>query len=892
MTESEQMRRCASLPIGSNWNAAEGMSMGSSLVKALVLTTPRNQRRPRSRPSVLQPLQPFSPSGNARAATAPHGQRRVEQGEELPSPTAARAPQTAPATPAGQASPAAASGMGRRRSPSTSKREGGVPGIGSDSSKTSFWASGATLGGRPDTAGSGQSELEGNSDGDIKGNTVSELSKLRKRLHQQACELQKTRDALEFAERELRQSRSEADDLRLKLTSLERLDRTKSAELLEERRKNDELSKQVKEMSANMLSLCGNLSSSGHGGADSNKAPAPSSTFADVSGLRKRCFKLVQQNTELTVQARLLRRQKGWAEAKARVLQNEVTRVYLGTHDQVKDARQLDDEFQQEFDAAQSGNVISNQAEIYQMLLPMHLKHQEAVIDFLTHITHTHGHDIHGFLQSSKVFSDGIRNECLNGLSSEFYLLWRRNRQLPSLLRSVERIVHLSDLEQAFESFSSETQSLLGCGYARIWVVDRTRHCCWTCRREGDDTQTDTLSLPRGSSAADLQGASLVAAAYATQKPVIVSDAREDVRYRADTDAGLDGHVKSLAAVPVMRHNKVRVVLQAINKLKEPQFDADNDIRILRLIGKVSMEVLQVCETSSAKSVNSQRKDSLLQLLNDHIPCNYPAAPLHALDLGLHEIFGSQATALHLVETGDVEKTCRIVLDRQQRKITKIPCDSLKGIVGYVAKKLNPYSLTYSQLEKSRYDPAVDLPAPDRTVIHTVPICEGSGCAAVCQFVCMEKERMIVSDDGSYNPHNTSHFRLLSILLSFVQKHLYVINEEDVPPPKKAPPPKESEGTKEVVSESEKKAAEKEPKKSIDSDDDDEANVEGHVYGNIRRRHDPGQHPHTKGGKLAPSAAARGSLNKESVDSLLRDRFKKTVSAATIPLDEPDDPAP
>merc|ERR1711988_1110703 len=106
------------------------------------------------------------------------------------------------------------------------------------------------------------------------------------------------------------------------------------------------------------------------------------------------------------------------------------------------------------------------EAQIYQLLNPCHSGHHEAVIDFITHITHTSGQDIHGFLQSSRVFNEAIRNDCLSGLAKEFYAIWRRNSTLPHILRSVERIVHLQDYLAAFESFSSEISSLLGCAHA------------------------------------------------------------------------------------------------------------------------------------------------------------------------------------------------------------------------------------------------------------------------------------------------------------------------------------------------------------------------------------------------------------------------------------------
>jgi len=610
-------------------------------------------------------------------------------------------------------------------------------------------------------------------------NTRFELVRLRKRLHLQACELQGVIEELEKTQRELRHARAEADEMRLKHSNLERIDRVKSTELLEERRKNDEMSKQVKEMSANLLSLCGE----GY-------------TDKEGSGLRKRCFKLVQQNTALTVQERLLQRQKGWAEAKARVLQNEVTRVYLGVHDQVKDANELEAATEREY---AEGKYPGEEAQIYTLQLPADWKHQETVIDFLTHITHTHGHDIHGFLKSSRVFNEAIRSDCLSALAHEFYELWRVSHQNPLILRAVDRVIHLSDYLAAFSNFSVEVEKLLCCAHAKVWVVDRFRHCLWTCLRVGDSSKTLTCPLPRGKS--DLTGAGLVSAAHTLQKPVNVTNAAEDPRFRADTDADIDGIARSCLCVPVAHNKKVSVVVQAVNKTREPHFDPTVDVRILRLLGRVSMEVLQVCETSSAATMNTKRKEALLQLFTDTLPCTCPSQLLYVLERGLELTFLSQAAVLHLVIRrscenenqkpegtqshgraprshsqcgGYAECTARLALNRHELRVALAPPQPAKGIVGHVAKTLNQFSVGSSQLEGSWYDPAVDLPMSEHQVLHTVPICEGAGCAAVCQFICVEKERDIISDDGAYHPENTSHFRLLSLLLTFVQKHLYV----------------------------------------------------------------------------------------------------------------------
>jgi hypothetical protein len=719
---------------------------GDLMRKALLLTTPRRQKHRRPRPQSNLHLQPLSDGRTCShlqplALASPQGNAKGASGVLVNS-------VSAPAL-VGQPRPPS---IGSRPSPQNASGESFYSGK-AKSSASNFRAPK-----KPASAGSADLSDTGGSDSEGASGVRLELVRLRKRLHKQACDFQATKDELSRVKNELWSARAEADELRLKLTNLERIDRTKSSELLEERRKNDEMTKQVKEMSANLLSLTGSL----EGGQEG-------------SGLRKRCFKLVQQNTALSMDKRLLQRQKGWAEAKARVLQNEVTRVYLGVHDRVKDDTELEQVMQHEFIDRQ---FPTDEAQIYQLLIPCESVHQEAVIDFITHITHTGGQDIHGFLQSSRVFSEAIRNDCLSGLAKEFYATWRRNATLPHILRAVERIVHLQDYLAAFESYSAEITSLLGCAHAKIWVVDRIRQVMWTCVRDGDSSKTLTLKLPLGKNA-DLTGHGVATAAYLTQKPVNVSDAREDPRFRPEEEAGPDGHAKSLICVPITRVAKqggkpqVRVVLEAVNKLQEPHFDSDRDGRVLKLLGKVSMEVLQVCEKSSGDTLNTKRKEAMLQLFTDHTPCVAPATLLSALERGLAEMFLSQGAALHLV-SGNA--TMYVTMDKHsQKKLQHVYCEGMKGIVGQVAKNMNANTLLASQIEGSKYDASVDLPVIGRTAIHTVPILEGTGCLAVCQFICTERERMMNNDDGAYHPENTSHFTLLNKLLTFIKKHLDVV---------------------------------------------------------------------------------------------------------------------
>lgn len=616
----------------------------------------------------------------------------------------------------------------------------------------------------------------------------AELIRLRKRMHHTNCELQRMREQYELAQRDLWGVRASNDELRLKYTSLEKLERVTSAELLDERRKCDELSKQVKAMSQNLMSIMGQQ----EGGSDNKK---------DITGLQKRCFKLVQQNTALTVQSSLLRRQKGWAEAKARVLQEEVTAVYLGIHDQVRSSAEIERDTSREFTQRQqlatNGLMPPDGAQVCKLLMPFAYKHREAVIDFCTHVTHTCGNDVHGFLNSSRVFSEGIRNECLSGLGREYYAHWRLMRQLPLVLRATERLVHLGEYLEAFEGFARETSDLLGCGLTKLWVVDHFRQVLWTCYRSGEEVKTLELVLPKSSADGDLAGQGLVVAAAVSQKVVSVPDASTDLRCNHSLDAVSGRTARSVLCVPVMHKGQTKVVFQAMNKLEEPDFDAENDAKLLRLLGRVSMEVLQVCQSNTTQSAFTKRKEALLQLFNDFVPCQTAVQLMHALEKGLRELFLTQVAALHLVTgrsrpldqqctvhiqvdtAGGAKKVAPSMMGRRRSTIVhRVETQGLRGIVGASVRSMQNLTFAYSQIANSPYDSEVDLDMTERTVLHTVPIMDASGPLAVCQFLCPDRVQSVVSDDGTFRPDNMQHMRLLQFLMKFVQKHIDIIDRD------------------------------------------------------------------------------------------------------------------
>jgi len=635
-------------------------------------------------------------------------------------------------------------------------------------------------------------------EGDSSLTARAELMRLRKRVHLQACELQWKRSELDMAQRKLRQAQQAHDELRLKHSNLERIEQKTSGSLLVERRKNDELSRQVAAESQNLMNICSSLETGGG--------------QQQASGMQKQCFRLVQQNTALTVQYGLLRRQKGWAEAKARVLESEVANVYIKKTAGNKEEQPAlspkanagsDDDLIIEDERGTEGP--------YRMLLPLTgYRNKDVVRDFLTQLMRSSGRDAQSFLQGPRVTSEAIRNDCLKALSHEFYGLWRITRTLPEVLHSAERVVHLGEYLEVFEGVAGEIMALLGCTGARMWMVDYLRDTMWTCYRgTGNLPVTQSCPLAKSQDPQDLAGKGLAAAACATEALVTVLDAWQDPRYCEACDSGGVGPVRSMLCVPIMRSgksNKVVIVLQAMNKLLQPRFDADFDAEVLRLIGRVAREVSEVCEASGGNRANTKRKEVLLQILAEHLPCADPGLLLHALETGLQKLFKAQAVALHVLNRRSSSAASRSSLSSRSemsklpgvgsirrngpveppstaqatapRRLLRVAREGLRGVVGHVNKTQVAASYSLTQLEDSMYDAMSDLPVPDG-MLHTVPICEDGHCSAICQFVCPDveaKQRFMLVSEGCYNAENQEH-------RGFTADGQHQMEEASAPPP-------------------------------------------------------------------------------------------------------------
>lgn len=662
--------------------------------------------------------------------------------------------------------------------------------------------------------------------GDPSAGLKIELVRLRGRLHKQAQELQRTRSLLELSQRDLGFAERERDELRVKVTNLERVEHTTGADLLAERRKTSELTKKVESLRQNLLSVLGEVEE------DQNTA----------TGLQKRCFKLIQQNTALEIKESLLSRQKGWAEARARVLQDEVQNVYLGKHDRVKDVSgeslrqaELHEATDREF--AEGVSDSGEEAVVFKLLMPLRYKHKEVVVDFLTHVTHSKGLDLDGFLLSRRVFNQAIRSECIGALGRELYASWALNRRLPPTLAAAGRMLRIKDTDGAFENIGRELAGLLSCQHAKVWAVDRQRGTMWTSVRGagGGQAKRVCVPLPSGTEPADLAGAGLAAAAFALQRAVNVSDAAADPRSRETAEAaGLEpgSSVLSSLCVPVGAEDDVPVVVQAVNKIQEPSFDAQGDAGAARLVGRVAAELLRVSQQLDQNSAMKRRRAQLLQLMMERLPMDSPAGLLGTMQSALEELFLSREAAVHLVcglelppEQQGTEKLQGGNKPWAKHKVSRVAHRGLAGVVGHVARTHQqlavpaaarqarcpkghsmqqgvrdeglcsscsmarattwcscgcPFALCKSCYTDrcSPFDPAVDLPVPEGCVLHTVPVLAGDSCPCVVQFVCPERSTVSPADDGAYHESRPEHVQLLGLLQQFLSRHLGLLRRQ------------------------------------------------------------------------------------------------------------------
>lgn len=295
-------------------------------------------------------------------------------------------------------------------------------------------------------------------------------------------------------------------------------------------------------------------------------------------------------------------------------------------------------------------------------------------------------------------------------------------------VRNVQKLVNLTDTNTAIPNFTQVVTDLLECDRATVWVVDLPRRVMWT--QVPDKTMhgmvTLQLPLPKARTNPNADSIGLVASAYLSQQSLVISDAHEDKRFNKEAEKATGYRTQSMLCFPIVRLGKVRCVLQAINKLKQPTFDGD-DIFTLQLLGHVASEVLQVCESQTSSSSNDKRKEHLLMRAKSLVACDSPVHLVQSVVQGLQDMFEAEVVALHLVYTNH---TSHLHLDRQGKHVSEVPNEAgFRGLVGQAVQSRTASAYHTAQKDQhTTYDANVDLPLPRgrASVVHTIPFFTGN----------------------------------------------------------------------------------------------------------------------------------------------------------------------
>ena len=177
-----------------------------------------------------------------------------------------------------------------------------------------------------------------------------------------------------------------------------------------------------------------------------------------------------------------------------------------------------------------------------------------------------------------------------------------RNTQL----QSITRVTQLYDLERVFNStlemdallpiITSKIREILPVEAVNLWMVD------------GDDLILSSSDGSDSTVEVDARYSEGIANAVCESGEAVLIDSREDERLLARND-GVDGGVGSVIAVPVVDHEFVVGVLEAVNKSDGTAFDED-DLFFLSTISATAASALH-----NASLMEAERKIELLETL-------------------------------------------------------------------------------------------------------------------------------------------------------------------------------------------------------------------------------------------------------------------------------------
>eukprot|EP00397_Hematodinium_sp_SG-2012_P010371 GEMP01010485.1.p1 GENE.GEMP01010485.1~~GEMP01010485.1.p1 ORF type:complete len:838 (+),score=168.83 GEMP01010485.1:311-2515(+) len=618
------------------------------------------------------------------------------------------------------------------------------------------------------------------------------IFRLQKELNLERREKRTALQRAEVAEKEVQNLKMEIGDLNAYARSANAEAKERTLEVIAERTKFNQLRQQIRDNLDKPSRMQANTSLSD----DESKGANP---------LRSRCFRLLNTNEKTASTLRLVRRQKCWLMARNKALEEQLSKLYArgcgAGGARVLSKEELDAEAKKRLtttrafpsDSDPSAFKLMSMEQLEEKEVPGYLI--EMAEDLLTTVIMNRGDPLAFLNCKVKVYSQQIRDVCIDIMGREFYALYLRNTRFETLIREVQRISGRVNKTRVVGEIAQAIKEALGCERATIWIVDSVRGFMWTKVQSADSSKQLTVQMPLPQPETDLTGIGLVSASYLSREIINVKDAHTDDRFNPKMDTETGFRTKSALCCPLFlsadcsitgidaskgEPGVPKLMLQAINKSIPPGYFDGNDVYALNLLGSVAADVLSASESAKSNAANSLRKDVLLGVACDMMrrSASLPMI-LNDFQEALKVLFEAEACQLRLAY-GDHTKE----MESKANKIQLIdpPKDSTRtsGLVGEAIRLRMAQSCTSTQFVTDlRVNRKLDLepPFPEsgaaEYILHTVPVFEGTTLSFVLQFYCVIKDRKAVAeDDGTYAKYNPTHRALLNQLTQFLVARL------------------------------------------------------------------------------------------------------------------------
>ncbi|MEJ2011808.1 MAG: GAF domain-containing protein [Anaerolineales bacterium] len=174
-------------------------------------------------------------------------------------------------------------------------------------------------------------------------------------------------------------------------------------------------------------------------------------------------------------------------------------------------------------------------------------------------------------------------------LKDEVTVLRSSVRGLSAIQDLIQRMTPESNLLYVLEDLLASALAVLGSSDGSLLLLD-------------EDTEELVFAVVRGQASSRLKGFRLppgkgIAGWVADQRqPAIVHDVHKDPRFYPQVDEAFGFHTQTLACVPLLQGERVLGVIEAVNKISDREFSAE-DHHLLMVVAQLAAVAIQRAES-------------------------------------------------------------------------------------------------------------------------------------------------------------------------------------------------------------------------------------------------------------------------------------------------------